>query len=189
MATLYDGVPVFAPVAGATALAANQVALQAKLILGLEERAQGISLAGGVLGDAGGWTIAWTIGGAPDLTWVSGGGAGQEILFPVNFRAAERITECHVTLAGAVGNPTGGSIVLYKMPLDGAGVAAAMSTFGCAGDFWDTDGVITAFSATGLTLDSSSTDSYFIGVQSPTGAAVVCTLYGIKLVTQFHKGT
>ena len=190
MANLYDGVPVFAAADGAVALAADQNAVQAKLILGLEERSRPVPLAGGQTGDAGGWVNAWTIGGAPDLTWVSDGGASKELLFPVNVRGDERITEARIWLSGAAGAPTGGSVVLYKNPLDGAsGAAPAETTFGAAGNFWNTGGAISALSAVGLAIDVDVASDYYVGIVGPTAAAVVCTIYGIQLKTQFHKGT
>ena len=189
MATLYDGVPVFVPVAGATALASDQVALQAKLILGLEARYRPISLASAQQSDTGGWTIGWNAAATPPMTWVSSGAGSVEILFPVDLREEEVVTECHVTFTCAAGAPTGGSIVLYSVPNTGIAAAVAESDFGCAGNFWDVDGTITTLNATGLSIEAKPDSYYFVGVIGPTAAAQVATLYGLRLRTEFHKGT
>lgn len=187
MATLYDGVPVFAPAAGNTALASDQVTLQAKLILGLEARWTSIPITSGVLGDAGGWALNWTIGGAPDVRW-STSGASSEILFPMFPRDGEYLTDAEFWLMSTAGAPTGGSIAIYKEPLDGT-AGGSITTFGAAGNFWDTDGVVTKYSAAAINIElDTETNQYFVGVLGPTAGVTTSYIYGIHYKTQFHIG-
>ena len=187
MATIYDGIPVFAPAAGNTALAADQVTFQAKMILGMEERQKQISLASGVVGDAAGWGMAWTIAAAPDLVW-SNAGANAEVLFPVTLRAKEYITRTDAWIHSTAGNPTGGTIVLYGQKNDGT--MASVSAFGCAGNFWDTGGAIDANSDVGPAYTTDGDYNFFVGVQAAAVMdGVTHTLYGLSVTTRFHLGT
>ena len=187
MATIYDGVPVFAPAAGNTALAADQVTFQAKMILGMEERQQQIPLASGRVGDAAGWSLDWTIAAAPDLKWTNAG-ANAEILFPVSLRAKEYIVRTDAWVSSGNGNPTGGSIVLYAQKNDGT--MASVSAFGCAGNFWDTDTAIDANSDIGPAYTADGDYNFFVGVQAAAVMdGVTHTLYGLSVTTRFHLGT
>ena len=189
MATLYDGTPVFAPVAGNTALAADQVTLQAKLILGLEARWQSIPLASGTLADAGGWALNWNAGATPDVWWESTG-ANSEILFSLWLREGEYLTDANVWVDSTAGNPTGGICSIYKLGLDGT-TSSVVDDFGAAGtpDFWDTDGTPTALPLDAGPYAIAAQQQYVLGISSPAvPGGVTSKILGIEIQTRFHEG-
>jgi len=192
MATLNDGIPVFAPVAGATALAANQVTLQAKLILNLEGRWRDIPLASGAVADAPGWSMVWNkaaAGNPPEVYWTTTG-ASAEVLFPIFVRDGEYITDAQMYIwSDNATNPTNGTIEIYSSKNDGTAGAGLITDFGTGANFWDTNGNTALESAAAInTAFDTTLNNYYVGVQGPTAAVTESRIYSISVKTRFHEG-
>jgi hypothetical protein len=197
MATIYDGVPVFAPVAGNTALAADQVTFQAKMILGMETR-----------------TITAPIqGGQPESPWVyvdintsnppywsepAAPPVNSEMIVPLPYTPTlTRIISIGVVVDGNVqaGDLTQGSIALWERPHDntptawGVPAAGAVDIGGAAP--WQLAGVVTEHTVAGLTFDTVAKSEYAVMFQSGStvGPARNHYIYSVWYTAQFHRGT
>jgi len=197
MATLYDGVPVFAPVAGNTALAADQVTLQAKLILGLEERTVAVRITDqDGMDSAAVWTWQGYPGANPPYYSMPGVPANQEMLITLPFlRSVERITEIGVSINGAIlaGDAGGGTIELYERPINATPSAWAAPAAGAV-----PIGGARPFEQGGMALITSGAIAFDVVAQAEyairfvAGSAVAGRthfVYGIYYKAMFHKGT
>ncbi len=202
MALIYDGVPVFVAVPGATALAADQNTYQAKMILGLSEREVVLPLQTAETHNTTNWVYigldsfgAPPFGATPFWSMPNNPAANDVLEIPLCFAPEDmRITQIDVWVDALynVGDADQGEIALYERPLSIApGVTAVVQDVGGAAP-WGVSGAGTIENKTigGLTLDITATSEYTLVFTSQSVAAARnCKLYGASVHVMYHKGT
>jgi hypothetical protein len=192
MATLYDGIAVFAAADGAVALAADQNTLQAKLILGLQARWKSVDIAFGKRDDtATNWDFQCD--GITVPYWDdSTGGSFTQCIIPCSFREDERITDVKVIVRGnpGAGGTGDGGIKLYEMDADVTpAVKSTIATLGGATP-WATAGAWTEYTSSGLTHDCAADGTIHFDFTTHDRAVTGNSqISACRVKTMFHKGT
>ncbi len=204
MATIYDGVPVFVAVAGATALAADQNTTQNKLVLGLSEREVALPLSSWKNDSTLGWNyIGYSGAGPAGDPWAASNywynttaPSDDTVEIPLCFAPEDmRITELNVWIKGATpiapADTNEGEVALYSRLLDTTPAnAVRVNEFGGATPWLVAP--VTRYFATGLTIDITARTEYAIVITSPqdNGHGVRNNwCYGGSMKVMYHKGT
>ena len=193
MATLYDGIAVFAAADGAVALAADQNTLQAKLILGLQARWRGVDISLGKTHTAVSNWVYICDGVANVPLWDDGtGGSFDSCNISADCREDERITDVKVIVQGqpGAGGSGDGAIKLFEMDADVTpAIKATIASIGGATP-WATAAAWTEYTVSGLTYDADPAGTIHFDFMTHDRATTGNNkISAARIKTMFHKGT